>query len=218
MIDILRNATNLIAELLTCKWFLVHYYTRARRRALILSRDPVRYGTVALAIESLIKDDVKGALAECGVYKGDLSRFIHDEIPDRTLYLFDTFDGFDQRDAPGIEDDRFRNTSVERVLRNIGTSDNIVIRKGYFPETADGLEHERFAFVMIDFDRYKPTMAALEFMYPRTNPGGYIFVHDYSSPESNWACSRALDEFLADKPETPIAIPDAWGSALFRKL
>jgi len=81
-----------------------------------------------------------------------------------------------------------------------------------------GLEDERFAFVMIDFDRYEPTLAALKFFYSRVSPGGFIFVHDYNSPESDWACFRALTEFLADKSEKPVCIPDAWGTALFRKL
>lgn len=71
---------------------------------------------------------------------------------------------------------------------------------------------------MIDFDKYDPTMAALSFFYDRVNPGGYVFVHDYNSPESGWACSKALNLFLKDKPEKPIGLPDAGGSAVFRKL
>ena len=35
---------------------------------------------------------------------------------------------------------------------------------------------------------------------------------------SDWACSRALNEFLSGKPEKPILIPDAWGTALLRKI
>ena len=71
---------------------------------------------------------------------------------------------------------------------------------------------------MLDFDKYDPTMAALEFFYPRMNNGGYIFIHDYNSPESQWACSRAVNEFLSGKPEKPIGISDAAGTALFRKV
>ena len=70
---------------------------------------------------------------------------------------------------------------------------------------------------MLDADLYKPTRAGLEFFYPRMSKGGYIFLHDYTSSESNYAVSRAADEFLADKPEKIIEIPDTWGTALFRK-
>ncbi len=180
--------------------------------------DPIRYGTVFLALEEISRSPIPGSFAECGVYKGAMSKFLHGMLPDRQLFLFDTFRGFDSRDSDTHSDARFRDTSVERVLRYIGDKSNIQIRKGYFPESAAGLEAERFSLVMIDFDKYEPTLAALQFFYPRVSPGGFIFVHDYSSPESDWACSRALNAFLSGKPEKPVLVPDAWGSALFRKL
>lgn len=61
-------------------------------------------------------------------------------------------------------------------------------------------------------------ITTLEFVYPRLSKGGYVFIHDYNSPESNWACYRAVSEFLKDKVEIVISIPDAWGTCLFVKL
>lgn len=199
-------------------WFLIPYFTPMKRRAIVDTGDPVRYGSIELALEQVMKDQVRGSLAECGVYKGTLSKFIHDRVPDRRLFLFDTFSGFDSRDSGTLNDTRFRDTSAKDVLDHIGDTRNIIVRKGYFPETVIGLEEERFALVMIDFDKYEPTAAALQFFYPRTEPGGFIFIHDYTSPESDWACSRAVDEYLHNKPESPILIPDGWGTALFRKV
>jgi O-methyltransferase len=49
-------------------------------------------------------------------------------------------------------------------------------------------------------------------------PGGYFFMHDFNSPESNYAISRATHEYMSDKPEMIVEIPDEWGSAVFRKL
>jgi len=197
---------------------MVPYYNQNQRYSIIETGDPVRYGSIDLALQQILKDRVPGSLAECGVYKGTLSKFIHDRVPDRRLFLFDTFQGFDRRDCTTDLDLRFKDTSEAEVLRYIGNSDNITIRKGYFPDTSVGLENENFAFVMIDFDKYKPTMAALTFFYPRVLSGGYIVVHDYNSPESDWACSRALDKFLVDKPEKLVPIPDGWGSAIVRKI
>lgn len=199
-------------------WFLLFYSTPLKKKKLVLSGDPVRYGTVLLALEQIEKDQIPGALAECGVYTGTMSKYIHENLPDRTLYLFDSFAGFDRRDTDVQNDHRFQDTSEATVLKHIGDTKNLVVRKGFFPETAIGLEAERFSFVMIDFDKYESTLAALRFFFPRTSPGGIILVHDYCSPESNWACSRALNEFLADKTERPVLIPDACGTALFRKI
>lgn len=199
-------------------WLMKPYLTQEQRQMLVGTGDPIRYGTLLLSFGQISKDGIAGSLAECGVYKGTLSKFIHKMLPERKLFLFDTFDGFDRRDSESHNDERFRDTSEQSVLRYMGNADNVIVRKGYFPETAVGLEKERFAFIMIDFDKYSPTLAALKVFYPLVNPGGFIFIHDYSSPESDWACSRALDEFLSDKPEKPILIPDAWGTALLRKL
>jgi hypothetical protein len=50
------------------------------------------------------------------------------------------------------------------------------------------------------------------------NKGGYIFLHDHNGAGYNAGPRRATEEFLADKPELIIDIPDQWGSILIRKL
>ena len=100
----------------------------------------------------------------------------------------------------------------------IGDTTNVVFRAGNFPETAQGLESEHFALALIDVDKFEPTLAGLEFFYPRMVPGGYVFIHDYDSPESNQGVSQAVSRFLRVKPERVIEIPDMWGSVPFRKL
>lgn len=179
--------------------------------------DYVRYGMIALAINSLQKENIAGSFAEVGVYRGNTSKMIHAFAPERKLYLFDTFEGFPVTDLE-VDDDRFGDTNVETLKKTMGDLNNICIKKGYFPETAQGLENESFAFVMLDLDLYNPTLAGLQFFYPRMQPGGYIFAHDYNSPESNWAVSRAVNQFMRDKPEKIIEIPDKWGSILFRRI
>jgi len=188
--------------------------------SIIPTRDYFRYATLGLAIQRVLSENVGGSFAEVGVYRGDVSKFVHQLAPNRTYYLFDTFEGFPKEDLEGkvLEDARFRNTSVEIVLSNIGNQDNINIRKGYVPATLEGLEDEKFAFVLLDLDLYKPTIRSLEFFYPRVSKGGYLFVHDYNSPESNWACNRAVNEFMKDKLERVVEIADMNGTVMFRKL
>ena len=75
-----------------------------------------------------------------------------------------------------------------------------------------------FAFVMLDLDKYKPTLAGLEVFYHRMNRGGYIFVHDYNRLESDYGVSKAVDDFLRDKAEQLVELPDAGGSVVIRKV
>src|SRR5436309_1051358 len=172
------------------------------------------------AVADLLRQPERGrALAEAGVYRGATSRFILRCAPARTLYLFDTFEGFPlaDREAANLGDKRFRDTSEAAVRRALGGSPQVVIRAGRFPETLTGLEGERFAVVLLDLDVFNPTLAGLEFFYPRLARGGYLFVHDFNSPESISACRRAVTQFMADKPEQTVELPATWGSAVIRK-
>jgi O-methyltransferase len=71
---------------------------------------------------------------------------------------------------------------------------------------------------MLDFDLYQSAVDAFHFFYPRMVPGGFFFMHDFNSPESGGAIARAAREFLLEKPEMLIELPDEWGSAVFRKV
>jgi O-methyltransferase len=199
--------------------FLLHEGRLQQSREFIRERgDPIRDMTVALALETIDREDIEGDMAELGVYQGEMAILYHKILPSRRLYLFDTFMGFPTKDLEVSEDNRFGDTSIEYVKSRIGAAANVIFKPGYFPETAAGMENCRFCFVMLDADLYKPTRAGLEFFYPRMSRGGYIFLHDYTSSESDYAVSRAAAEFLAEKPEKVIEIPDRWGTALLRKL
>lgn len=149
--------------------------------------------------------NILGAVAELGVYRGDFAKVINETFPDRKLYLFDTFEGFPDSDLKyemenGLlinEIGKLANTSVDYVLGKMPHRENCMVRQGYFPDTAEGLEDERYAFVNIDVDLYKPILAGLEYFWPRMVDGGYIFVHDYFS--FSYAGTRKAIEEFADK-------------------
>jgi len=190
-------------------------YSKSTARRVAISTDRVRFASLALALETIQRDQIPGGIAELGVWRGVTSSFVHAHCPTRRLYLFDTFSGFPSDQGT---DGRFQNTSVELVKRRIGDCSNVCFRVGIFPGTSQGLEHESFAMVVLDADKYEPTIAGLEFFYPRVPRGGYIFLHDYNSPESQRGVSRAVTEFLTGRPEQLVEMPDVWGSAVFRKI
>jgi O-methyltransferase len=190
-------------------------YPRSYQQDVAVTGDSVRVAAVGLYISRVERERIEGAMAELGVWRGEMSRLLHKMAPARDLYLFDSFAGF----ADDPADERFRDTSVTAVRRAIG-GDNLRLhfREGWFPSTAEGLEDLRFAFVLLDGDRYQTTLDGLRFFYPRLNHGGYLMGHDYNSPESGWGVSRAFHEFLSDKPELLIELPDIYGSVVLRKI
>lgn len=169
-------------------------------------------------IVRLLSHNVKGDFAELGVYKGNSAKIFHELAPDRKLYLFDTFEGFSERDIkvdPAYSGEgslsSFKDTSLDYVRNFIGDNANIIYCKGYFPETIASVPKETiFAFVHLDCDLYQPTKAGCEFFYPRLTAGGMLVVHDYYS---GWpGVTKAVDDYFADKPESPIILPDKSGS------
>src|ERR1700740_2214153 len=101
-------------------------YSTAVRKLINYSYDPVRHAALAHALARLDRENIPGAIAELGVWRGDTSRLLKTAAPERTIHLFDTFEGFD--------DGRFKNTSIEFVRQNIGNSNNVMFHVGLFPK------------------------------------------------------------------------------------
>jgi O-methyltransferase len=140
------------------------------------------------AAQLIYNGQIGGAVAELGVFQGDFAKHINTVFPDRSLYLFDTFEGFSEKDIEKEKEVgtkrifertyRYTGTSVELVMGKMKNPERCIVRKGFFPETAKGVESD-FAFVSLDADLYQPMLAGLQYFYPRLTKGGYIFVHDY---------------------------------------
>ena len=189
------------------------------------SYDLVRRDMIILLLRTIIENKIKGEIAELGVYKGETAKLIHHYCPDRTLNLFDTFEGFSEKDVSKENDqirnsesvNNFKDTSVDSILRFIDPQNsNVKVYQGYFPETVNKkLEQSIFSFVHLDADLFEPTKNGLEFFYPRVSSGGIILIHDYNA----WpGCRKAVDEFFCLKKEFPVPMPDKSGSAIIVKL
>lgn len=164
----------------------------------------------------IYEKNILGAVAEAGVFQGEFASVINSNFPDRILYLFDTFEGFDERDVVleeknGYSDARtgyLNITSETLVLDKMIYPRNCVIKKGYFPETATDI-HEKFCYVNLDMDLYKPTLEGLRFFYPLLANGGIITIHDYFS-QGYEGVNAAVREFLDEVSDdiTPFPIGD----------
>lgn len=184
--------------------------------------DYIRYSTLQLCAEEIISKKLTGALAEVGVYKGDFAKRVHMLMPDKRFYLFDTFEGFDAKDvaverekgfSDGTQD--FSDTGIELVQSKMVKPENCIFRKGFFPETAEGIEDE-FCFVSLDADLYQPIYEGLKFFYPRLQAGGYIFIHDYNNIHYSGS-KKAVQEFCAENNIYFVPIADTGGTAIITK-
>lgn len=185
------------------------------------SGDASRLYALVLNLSQVISEGIPGDLAELGVYRGNSAAVLahYAEKADRSLYLFDTFSGFDPRDFVGIDANApqaFDATSIDMVKMTVG-SDRAIYVPGFFPGTVTPeISDRRFAIAHLDCDLYEPMKAGLEFFYSRLSTGGLMMMHDYSNP--HWAgAKQAVDEFCSTIPESVILLPDKSGTAMLRK-
>ena len=144
----------------------------------------------------IYEQNINGAVAECGVFRGDSAKYLNMFFSDRKLYLCDTYEGFDIDDLQDEKENNrgsfqesrfldkffFAGTSVELVMSKMPNKKKIVIKKGYFPSTMINVD-EQFAFVNLDMDLYIPMLEGLKYFWSKMSPGGCILLHDYFSKD-----------------------------------
>lgn len=161
--------------------------------------DSVERTQLYLAVANITH--INNPMAEVGVYKGGSARIICEANSDKTLYLFDTFEGLPQLsefDNPLLYYKGRFDTKIEEVVENLKECKTEII-KGMFPESAKSFSDMKFSFVHLDVDLYQSTKDCLEFFYPKMSTGGIILSHDY---QNNKGVNKAINEFFEDKPET----------------
>ncbi|HEU0300642.1 MAG TPA: TylF/MycF/NovP-related O-methyltransferase [Longimicrobium sp.] len=160
-----------------------------------------------------------GTMAEAGVFAGGTARLICAEKGDAPLRLFDVFETLQAPEPPAGSGRAAElrghfgavhapRAGVERLLAPYPA---VHLHAGIFPDTARGLEGERFSFVHIDLDLEPSTRDALEFFHPRLLPGGIIIGDDYHDP----GVRRAFEAYFQGRPDPLIALP--WGQVVVVK-
>ncbi|HJX50298.1 MAG TPA: TylF/MycF/NovP-related O-methyltransferase [Candidatus Nanoarchaeia archaeon] len=155
---------------------------------------------IFMAVKATAK--IKGDIAEIGSYKGGSAKLISEAKGDKSLHLFDNFEG--GLPSPGYFDEKGQfskgdySASFEKVKDYLKKYNNVYFYKGIFPFTASPIKNKTFSFVHLDLDLYESTKEAIKFFYPRMNKGGIIISHDYIHAKG---VRKAFDDFFRDKPE-----------------
>lgn len=157
----------------------------------------------ALFILAEKANKLDGDIAEIGVYKGGTAKLLSLACPNKTVHLFDTFQGMPPKDDPSIDvhkEGDFNDTSLDIVQSALSDCDNTRFYQGMFPETIDNTVSEKFSLVHSDVDLYQCNVDVLEYFYPKMVKGGIIVFDDYEW-EGCPGIKKSLEEFLSDKPE-----------------
>lgn len=185
----------------------------------------IRSATLHRMADRINLQKIPGSIAELGVYKGDIAWQLNTLFPDRELLLFDTFEGFDEKDIltereknySRAEVTTFADTSVDYVRSRLPFPAQVAFYKGYFPQTARGLDDRSFALVSLDTDLYEPILAGLCYFYPKLSSGGMILLHDYNNTQFR-GCKEAVHQYESEHGSLLLVpLSDLHGTAVIVK-
>jgi hypothetical protein len=123
-----------------------------------------------------------GAILEVGSYKGGGALHLSNSQPNRKLFLFESFEGFekvDERLDSNFNMQQFKDTAKKDV-ETLFTSRNrnAVVTAGFFPASAENIELPPISFVHLDVDIYKATLESLLYLDNKMMPKSFIVMDD----------------------------------------
>jgi len=196
----------LFSPWLGLKPFYDYYHIASPKTLVSADRCYILYAILKQALS------LEGDIWECGVYKGGtaamFAAILRDHHSNKQLHLFDTFEGLPEThpDKDWHKKGDFSDTNVSEVSLYVGFKEQVVMHKGFIPDTFIGLDSAQICFVHIDVDIYKSIIDCLDFIWPRLVAGGFIVFDDYGFPTCPGARS-AVDEYFSQKSAVPLCLP-----------
>jgi hypothetical protein len=178
----------------------------------------VRFDNLQYCICDVVRRGVPGDLVETGVWRGGATIFMRALLTvlgdqKRLVWAADSFEGLPEPDAEKfpLEAKAFASAAMTKYYKHLAVDmeavqanfaaygmldDRVRFLKGWFKDTLPVAPISEIAVLRLDGDYYESTMDALQNLYDKVAPGGYVIVDDYG--EDSWTyCSKAVDEFRA---------------------
>ena len=158
--------------------------------------------------EWAIADGIPGDFIETGVWRGGSCIFMRGLLEaygeaERRVFVADSFQGLPPSNAEqypadaGFEFSGIKQlaVSLEQVKANFKAygllDERVVFLEGWFKDTLPTAPIERLALLRLDGDLYESTIQALDALYHKISPGGFVIVDDYFLDP----CARAITDF-----------------------
>ena len=165
-----------------------------------------RLDNLQFCITDVLRRGVPGDLIETGAWRGGATIFMRATLEaygdtERQVWVADSFQGLPRPDPERwpaeANDEHWTMEQLQANFARYGLLDERVrFLAGWFKDTLPTAPIERLAVLRLDGDMYGSTMEALEALYPRLSPGGYVIVDDYGAIPQ---CKEAITDFRAAK-------------------
>ena len=155
-----------------------------------------------------LEEHVPGDLIETGVWRGGACIYMRGILAaagdaKRRVFVADSFCGLpppDEAVYPADAGDAHHTypqlavsrADVEANFQRYGLMDEqVIFLEGWFKDTLPTAPLDQLAILRLDGDMYESTMDALNALYAKVSPGGFVIVDDYVLN----ACKMAIDDF-----------------------
>jgi|ERR1700688_98510 len=159
-------------------------------------------------VRQVVENQVPGDLIETGVWRGGACIYMRAMLAvlsanDRRVWVADSFLGLPEPNPVAYPADvkdvhhavKFLNVSLDEVKANFAKfnmlDDRVKFLKGWFKDTLPIAPITKLAILRLDGDMYESTMNALDALYAKVSPGGFVIVDDYTIPN----CKKAIHDF-----------------------
>jgi O-methyltransferase len=182
-------------------------------------------------VETVLREGILGDFIETGVWRGGSVIFMKAilaayGVTDRTVFVADSFAGLPKPDAgkyPADAGDTLSSFSelavsldqVRAAFERYGLLDEGVhFLTGWFKDTLPSAPIEKLAVARLDGDMYGSTMDAIDALYPKLQPGGFLIVDDYGGIPQ---CRQAIDDYRSRHVIREPIVPIDWTGVYWRK-
>lgn len=155
-----------------------------------------------------LDENIPGDLIETGVWRGGACIYMRGILAaagdtKRRVFVADSFCGLPPPDEAAYPADAgdphhtfsqlaISRAAVEANFRRYGLLDEqVIFLEGWFKDTLPTAPIDRLAVLRLDGDMYGSTMDALNALYEKVSPGGFVIVDDYVLK----ACAAAVGDF-----------------------
>jgi O-methyltransferase len=158
--------------------------------------------------QRVLDENIPGDLIETGVWRGGACIYMRGILAaagdtKRRVFVADSFRGLpppNETTYPADAGDPHHTfpqlaicrTEVEANFRRYGLlDDQVIFLEGWFKDTLPTAPIDQLAVLRLDGDMYESTMDALNALYGKVSPGGFVIVDDYVLK----ACNAAVEDF-----------------------
>jgi O-methyltransferase/8-demethyl-8-(2,3-dimethoxy-alpha-L-rhamnosyl)tetracenomycin-C 4'-O-methyltransferase len=178
-----------------------------------------------------IDEEIPGDFIETGVWRGGCCILMRgvlaaNLINDRKVYAADSFAGLPPPNAQDFPPDEGWNfhlynelsVSLDEVKDNFVRygllDDQVVFVKGFFSDTLPSLNAGPFCLMRLDGDYYESTYVALEALYPKLSPGGFVILDDVNFIPP---CRQAVMDYRSRMGITAVMHDIDWNAGWWQK-